>query len=134
MRGEYAVSARKKEKGLGSPPLARGIPEYTISFADRMRITPACAGNTDTGSVLAIPRRDHPRLRGEYFNGPHVLNSSTGSPPLARGIPPDIIRRDPILGITPACAGNTLKKSHIYSLFPISTSKFHLVSQTPEMS
>ena len=35
--------------------------------------------------------------------------------------------------ITPACAGNTLKKSLIYNLFPISISKFHLVSQTPEM-
>ena len=46
LRGEYAVSARKKEKGLGSPPLARGIRSTTTVLAGYCGITPACAGNT----------------------------------------------------------------------------------------
>ena len=63
-----------------------------------------------------------------------AVTTGEGSPPLARGILLYSFLHKTHAGITPACAGNTLKKSHIYSLFPISTSKFHLVSQTPEMS
>ena len=47
LRGEYAVSARKKEKGLGSPPLARGILISLGLFFFPSGITPACAGNTE---------------------------------------------------------------------------------------
>ena len=97
-------------------------------------ITPACAGNTAGGAPDLRCNRDHPRLRGEYlfqrYNGLH----SAGSPPLARGILTMLMIQDGIEGITPACAGNTLKESLIYSIFPLSAAKFHLVSHILEMS
>ena len=98
-----------------------------------MGITPACAGNTTMEATLQLGIRDHPRLRGEYLVSHGFSGSGKGSPPLARGILA-VINTDKFgVRITPACAGNTLKKSLIYNLFPISISKFHLVSQTPEM-
>ena len=57
-----------------------------------------------------------------------------GSPPLARGIRVLCADDDSQLRITPACAGNTLKESLIYSIFPLSAAKFHLVSHILEMS
>ena len=133
MRGEYDSPGCIRIIPIGSPPLARGIPRVRCLLGPVIGITPACAGNT-TGSLRASRRsRDHPRLRGEYQVADWRRNNSQGSPPLARGI----LRCTPLqarrLGITPACAGNTLKKSLIYNLFPISIFKFHLVSQTPEM-
>ena len=118
----------------GSPPLARGIHLDTGSHRNEPRITPACAGNTNGVQSIPIRVGDHPRLRGEYHLSGQKVQSGKGSPPLARVIHFSANTGKKLGGITPACAGNTLKKSHIYSLFPISTSKFHLVSQTPEMS
>ena len=96
---------------VGSPPLARGI--RLFQFLDRTErgITPACAGNT----IIVIQywkfRLDHPRLRGEYGSRRLYALGFRGSPPLARGI---LSVGSLILlssGITPACAGNTNRKS-----------------------
>ena len=57
-----------------------------------------------------------------------------GSPPLTRGILHRQARLNLQPRITPAYAGNTLKESLIYSIFPLSATKFHLVSHTLEMS
>ena len=50
---------------------------------------------------------DHPRLRGEYFQGFLDGGFVRGSPPLARGVP--IFSSYALVkhGITPACAGST---------------------------
>ena len=133
MRGEYVCFHSVIRCMPGSPPLARGILSKYGKLPKPLRITPACAGNTASGRTARIPYLDHPRLRGEYGDmscNPQVV---MGSPPLARGIPFQFHPSASLPGITPACAGNTLKKSLIYNLFPISISKFHLVSQTPEM-
>ena len=114
LRGEYTVKRRFLSESPGSPPLARGIPLRLQKQSAARGITPACAGNT----------RDRGTPGG----------SARGSPPLARGIPSAGCSLRLSCGITPACAGNTLKKSLIYNLFPILISKFHLVSQIPEMS
>ena len=134
MRGEYFFLRRMFWKVKGSPPLARGILLKIRLILAVLGITPACAGNTGSVSRPMRHKGDHPRLRGEYAMGLPRYVKNVGSPPLARGIQTADLGKAGGNRITPACAGNTLKKSHIYSLFPISTSKFHLVSQTPEMS
>ena len=133
LRGEYNDWNTDKATEQGSPPLARGIPLYLSDEDKEMGITPACAGNTTMEATLQLGIRDHPRLRGEYIVVTNKRNIFLGSPPLARGIHSFLRNENQTAGITPACAGNTLKKSLIYNLFPISISKFHLVSQTPEM-
>ena len=134
LRGEYLNNTLFPTSTTGSPPLARGILDQQVFSALLQGITPACAGNTCPSWHPYPTDRDHPRLRGEYAKEQESIRTGLGSPPLARGIQLERRISEALAGITPACAGNTLKKSHIYSLFPISTSKFHLVSQTPEMS
>ena len=46
LRGEYFTAATNSSEGLGSPPLARGIPVVGADIDYINRITPACAGNT----------------------------------------------------------------------------------------
>ena len=54
--------------------------------------------------------RDHPRLRGEQGLSPASVCNATGSPPLARGTV--FLRFENLIvdGITPACAGNSLRE------------------------
>ena len=133
MRGEYLPNLNNSHIGIGSPPLARGIRIPCCFKVFSPGITPACAGNTVFDGWDSNAAKDHPRLRGEYSTARSPVTSTRGSPPLARGIRRVIALYVSRVRITPACAGNTLKKSLIYNLFPISISKFHLVSQTPEM-
>ena len=91
----------------GSPLLARGIQAYEEAQKPYGGITPAYAGNTMRRSTARRPRRDHPRLRGEYSSCRSFAILSLGSPPLARGILPFSYADDMPPGITPACAGNT---------------------------
>ena len=56
-----------------------------------MGITPACAGKTTAARRSALPRRDHPRMRGEDSQVP--------------------VGRGRGVGITPACAGKTNHES-----------------------
>ena len=133
LRGEYHYICQTRTKRWGSPPLARGIQLWRQPSNLESGITPACAGNTLLLRTNETSSWDHPRLRGEYGKCSAPPDGSSGSPPLARGILHPYGSDARTAGITPACAGNTLKKSLIYNLFPISISKFHLVSQTPEM-
>ena len=105
-----------------------------IEILTSMGITPAYAGNTEVCYMSERACRDHPRLRGEYQYFPARGKNEVGSPPLTRGIPDYGYGKAVLLGITPAYAGNTLKESLIYSIFPLSATKFHLVSHTLEMS
>ena len=52
-----------------------------------IRITPACAGSTDSKSNVYGWVEDHPRLRGEYICESLDCVPTRGSPPLARGVP-----------------------------------------------
>ena len=108
MRGEYSFPVRQNCFVKGSPPLARGIPHCGYLRSRDIRITPACAGNTFSHRTDRGSRRDHPRLRGEYFGVPIVIVSVKGSPPLARGILFLSNFFGSVSRITPACAGNTL--------------------------
>ena len=46
LRGEYKSGASERSYKLGSPPLARGVPEMKTLKENLARITPACAGST----------------------------------------------------------------------------------------
>ena len=113
LRGEYYNSQQPGDPFAGSPPLARGILCILFSLLPPDRITPACAGNTDTSNSSKVLDRDHPRLRGEYRNQLKKHHFLTGSPPLARGIPSTVILFPHFLRITPACAGNTEESTFI---------------------
>ena len=110
LRGEYIVYRCFDGGVKGSPPLARGIQDPTIHKRRDCGITPACAGNTRFFVNIREIYRDHPRLRGEYFMMRKQTYFLRGSPPLARGIPNGRVWIQSLHGITPACAGNTLKR------------------------
>ena len=105
LRGEYGRLPVPLIVPVGSPPLARGIHARNKGIRDRIRITPACAGNTSGFSGFCSSCKDHPRLRGEYKERAKKSRPSWGSPPLARGIPPTITNVEPISGITPLARG-----------------------------
>ena len=107
MRGEYSAFFTWLRKEKGSPPHARGIPHRPRQNHCEIRITPACAGNTLCRSSPIVAFRDHPRMRGEYLTATRWPDSSRGSPPHARGIQPRLTLPLVLIGITPACAGNT---------------------------
>ena len=96
---------------LGSPPRVRGKVWPVLIIAVALGITPACAGKR-----LLYPRsgswhRDHPRMCGEKFS--FLLHTVVlmGSPPHVRGKVQDCHRAAVILGITPACAGKSIKST-----------------------
>ena len=95
----------------GSPPHARGRRYIPCRGVQSRRITPACAGKTESATEANIAAADHPRMRGEDSLALMRLPRSRGSPPHARGRlnePPD---RVPHARITPACAGKTRRSS-----------------------
>ena len=115
LRGEYGDMSCNPQVVMGSPPLARGILNCHLQIFLINGITPACAGNTWQGDKVQPTTKDHPRLRGEYIKRGKIFSDGLGSPPLARGIPWCQIRRHFMTGITPACAGNTIKNLRGFS-------------------
>ena len=110
MRGEDALKLLGPFPKSGSPPHARGRPRIHIMTSEYIRITPACAGKTN--SITGHPRQqsDHPRMRGEDSARPKSANPSTGSPPHARGRHTFGHKFSRYFGITPACAGKTSRE------------------------
>ena len=107
MRGEHFELHVYPLFSLGSPPHARGTLCPIRSIFPRLRITPACAGNTVMSNLFAKWFEDHPRMRGEHSVQFWQLWQCLGSPPHARGTLDKMRARRQALGITPACAGNT---------------------------
>ena len=93
----------------GSPPRVRGkLADFSELF-HAVRITPACAGKTLVRLSLSTRIKDHPRVCGENTNGLDEYIEGKGSPPRVRG---KLLRIQHIRqrgGITPACAGKTLR-------------------------
>ena len=103
---------------LGSPPRVRGKPNSTAEILNSPGITPACAGKTFMIFAKSISTRDHPRVCGENVNSEGERMSRAGSPPRVRGKPSPFRRSTPDHGITPACAGKTLRKWRISVVGP----------------
>ena len=86
MRGEYLNGIGMANLCSGSPPHARGILPAVPERVALVGITPACAGNTYSVKLFFSVLRDHPRMRGEYFDWSTRIKNKMGSPPHARGI------------------------------------------------
>ena len=118
LRGEYYNSVATSLPPRGSLPLGREVPCLYRHRGPHERITPARAGSTDLLPCRFCICQDHPRSRGEHEIGLAVVVPHLGSPPLARGVPGNIIRHKRNDGITPARAGSTLNNpSKIVSSF-----------------
>ena len=68
----------------GSPPRVREKLTPLVSTVVATRITPACAGKTDSLMQYYYRDRDHPRVCGKNPNHPLTLLISGGSPPRVR--------------------------------------------------
>ena len=112
MRGEHNLTPFSTGQNTGSSPHARGTPSWHRHPFLSLGIIPACAGNTIHGGFLPCFLGDHPRMRGEHFvDGPRDL-AAKGSSPHARGTPGGRRAATHLLGIIPACAGNTVGVCH----------------------
>ena len=49
----------------GSPPRVRGKVNGGPAYGNRSRITPACAGKSETDQAVEAANQDHPRVCGE---------------------------------------------------------------------
>ena len=91
----------------GSSPRVRGTLADAPGIGADDGIIPACAGNTLYLRQFAESRLDHPRVCGEHFYSIAVGTKVKGSSPRVRGTPVNVGTVADIVGIIPACAGNT---------------------------
>ena len=109
-RGEHPVHRYPSGSSLGSSPLARGTPDCVFPRTDCGGLIPARAGNTRCARLVVTGPRAHPRSRGEHHTGGDDIPQRPGSSPLARGTPPNPLRKPGFSGLIPARAGNTLQR------------------------
>ena len=113
--GEKRRSKRNGETNPGSPPRVRGKEDFVRRPLDARGITPACAGKRSSHVSRLFGLRDHPRVCGEKTSQLWSLYHSSGSPPRVRGKEAELIELQRQLGITPACAGKSLRRSRCHS-------------------
>ena len=111
MCGEQHGGGSPGKAGRGSPPRVRGTGPAGGPAQRRVRITPACAGNSPAAGRQALTEEDHPRVCGEQSIGQHQNRLFLGSPPRVRGTEGFHACIRPLDGITPACAGNRQKRT-----------------------
>ena len=63
--GEKIKYGTKSSQSVGSPPRVRGKAAATSISVLRQRITPACAGKSNQGTIYRSEHQDHPRVCGE---------------------------------------------------------------------
>ena len=107
VRGDDPDVIRVEDVISGSPPRARGRPRRGRELELDVRLTPACAGTTQSTPPRRASSQAHPRVRGD--DSGRICSSAVarGSPPRARGRPPDPPTSLRPGGLTPACAGTT---------------------------
>ncbi len=111
----------------GSPPRVRGKGHTDTPIVRDIGITPACAGKRSMPPCWRSCWRDHPRVCGEKHAVPVSAIWSAGSPPRVRGKAPSLAVLGACIGITPACAGKRLKRSHRIGHFSCILCLFHSV-------
>ena len=108
--GEKADCLTLSDSTWGSPPRVRGKGFLIFSAVRLAGITPACAGKRlcrmDKRGILW----DHPRVCGEKAGSCPGAAGSGGSPPRVRGKVSSFCFIVPAAGITPACAGKSLRR------------------------
>ena len=109
VRGDVVGARLRSRVDRGSPPRARGHPPATNHTPRRRGLTPACAGTSSPTTSAIIGGRAHPRVRGD-IDWPAVIAASLmGSPPRARGHPGQPVPQPVRRGLTPACAGTSVR-------------------------
>ena len=86
-RGVYVRGRGSPVGGRGSSPLARGLPGLAVGDRAAVGIIPARAGFTQRGVQNLAGAPDHPRSRGVYGAEAPAPFQTSGSSPLARGLP-----------------------------------------------
>ena len=132
--GEKKKMQPRKDKRMGSPPRVRGKAQESFLILCHHGITPACAGKRTVTTKEAFQKQDHPRVCGEKTPQLVVLGPASGSPPRVRGKDSGICSRLSGLGITPACAGKRLKRSHSIGHFSCILCLFHSVLHRASVS
>ena len=105
---------KAKEMGAttkGSPPRMRGKESGCVPGLPGSRITPAHAGKRDKTAIFEEWCRDHPCVCGEKTKPVPAGGILMGSPPRMRGKGSGTLPHYDHQGITPACAGKSLKLS-----------------------
>ena len=118
----------------GSPPRVRGKAYRIKPHCVNARITPACAGKSKGCCGVGIPLEDHPRVCGEKQAEQDLIATRQGSPPRVRGKVPFPVLHGFGAGITPACAGKRLKRSHSIGHFSCILCLFHSVLHRASVS
>ena len=118
--GEQTMLCLMKSKRSGSPPRVRGTADLFPHACTGFRITPACAGNSNSFCHFPLNGKDHPRVCGEQCISLCLPIAPWGSPPRVRGTVFDVNAEELQVRITPACAGNSFP----FTYFPY-TSKDH---------
>ena len=107
--GEKARTLIVQNEPQGSPPRMRGKALTDPCIALCHGITPACAGKRRSIGRLSQPTRDHPRVCGEKCSSVRSASHRRGSPPRMRGKDLPFTCDCESTGITPACAGKSLR-------------------------
>ena len=118
----------------GSPPRVRGKAQLQGSGLWFRGITPACAGKSSAIRLLPTVQQDHPRVCGEKLSCPVRGHHHKGSPPRVRGKERPKTLEACLAGITPACAGKRLKRSHSIGHFSCILCLFHSVLHRASVS
>ena len=132
--GEKSKEVAEYASKAGSPPRVRGKVEPFKGSMYQSRITPACAGKRTCKTQSLAATWDHPRVCGEKFACPEVITGLLGSPPRVRGKGCRRSSRACGKGITPACAGKRLKRSHSIGHFSCILCLFHSVLHRASVS
>ena len=106
-RGDHPRGYERTHSPMGSSPLARGPPEGRLAQQSLLGLIPARAGTTLIRLVIFLPRRAHPRSRGDHSAGGPVWGAGWGSSPLARGPQQRSTGEGERVGLIPARAGTT---------------------------
>ena len=98
----------------GSPPRVREPLACCLFFSGKAGITPACAGTTISLAAWLLWYWDHPRVCGNHTMISATLKKQCGSPPRVREPLLFYFDKSPLLRITPACAGTTIKLCNFF--------------------
>ena len=107
--GEKSSPKTRKKSAIGSPPRVRGEAPHPVVGPLPKRITPACAGRSPWSCSPRAQDGDHPRVCGEKDAVQPRNSLEVGSPPRVRGEVSDSVGLLTTEGITPACAGRSLR-------------------------